>query len=92
MLAALPQGAHVLACWEEGTTLLAVQRGLDLRGDVSIHLSCDSPGRIRAVMRSAARSGTLVFTTIQPRRLGSPREWVVVKSWRRGGLWRHEGR
>jgi hypothetical protein len=92
VLAALPQRAHVLACWDEGTTLLAVQRGFRLRPDVTIHLSCNSPGRVRAVTRSAARSDRRVFTTIQPRRLAAPREWVVVKSWRRGGLWRHGGR
>jgi hypothetical protein len=90
VLEALPARAHVLACWEEGTTLLAVQRALRVRPDVVIHLSCDSPSRIRSVIDSARRKGTAVFTTIPPRRLAAQREWLAVRSWRRGSLWRHQ--
>ena len=92
VLAALPRGAHVLTCWEEGTTLLALQHARDLRQDVAIHLSCDSPGRIRSVVTQARRSATAVFTTIPPRRLAAPRDWIPVASWQRGGLWRYQMR
>jgi hypothetical protein len=93
VLAALPRRAHVLACWEEGTTLLALQKAVHLRPDVAIHLSCDSPGRIRAVIESARREAASVYATIPPRRLPAGGEWIAVASGPRGGLWRHrEGR
>ena len=92
VLAALPRRAHLLACWEEGTTLLATQRALRIRPDVAIHLSCDSPGRIRAVIASARRSDAGVYATIPPRRLPAPGEWVAVAADPRGGLWRHRER
>ena len=90
VLTALPRGAHVLSCWEEGTTLLALQRGLRLRSDVEIHLSCDSPGRIQAVIATARNENARVFTTIPPKRMPAGRKWVAVTSWKRGGLWRNE--
>jgi len=89
VLAALPRRANVLACWEEGTTLLALQRALRIRPDVAIHLSCDSPGRIRAVIASARRGDAGVYATIPPRRLPAPGEWVAMAADPRGGLWRH---
>src|SRR5438876_1601319 len=91
-LAALPRRAHVLSCWEGGTTLLALQQAMRLRPDVAIHLSCDSPARIRSVIESARRGAQGVYTTIPPRRLPAPREWTPVASWPRGSLWRHEDR
>src|SRR5437867_10991713 len=91
VLAALPKRAHVLACWEEGTTLLAAQRALRLRPDVAIHLSCDSEGRIQSVIESARRGASGVYATIPPRRLPLAREWAPAGSWPRGGLWRLEG-
>jgi hypothetical protein len=91
-LESLPRRAQVLSCWEEGTTLLAVQRALLVRPDVAIHLSCDSPGRIHAVIDADRRRPAGVFATIPPRRLPAPAEWIATATWPRGALWRHRER
>jgi transmembrane protein TMEM260 (protein O-mannosyltransferase) len=88
-LAALPARAHVFGCWNEITTLLAVHSALHVRSDVTVHMVCDDPGRVRDVIAEARRGGAKTFTVVPPKRLGAERSWVRAGSWPRGGLWRY---
>lgn len=88
-LAGLPPRAVVLACWDEGTTLLALTRAAGVRPDVEVRLTCDQPGRVAAAAAEAAAAGRALYATIPPARLGDAARWAPAGRWARGALWRH---
>jgi hypothetical protein len=88
-LGKLPAKAHVFGCWNEVTTLLATNRALRVRPDVTVHMVCDDAQRVRSLIAGARRDA--VYTVVPPRRLGAERSWAAAGTWRRGHLWRYQG-
>jgi hypothetical protein len=92
VLTLLPGGAHVVVCWEEGTTLRYLQLAERRRPDVTVHMACDSSPRIARILETASARGEEVFSTIQPTRLRDLGVWEIVGRWPRGMLAHHTGR
>jgi hypothetical protein len=88
VMRALPPGAVVLSCWEEGTTLRYFRYGEPLRNDVDILYHCRVPVPAFAAADSAGRP---VFATYEPTlEATGGRPFHTVGRWTRGGLWRIE--
>lgn len=88
-LAVPAPGATVLACWDEGTTLLYLRHAAGVRTDVDVRLTCDARGRVEAAIERAARADREVYATLAPPRLPRPERWVEAGRWARGALWRY---
>jgi hypothetical protein len=87
VLATLPERAVVLSRWGEGMTLLYAQHALGLRPDVDVRITGTRPERIARGRAAAEREGRGAWATFaSPPGVEGP--WLLVQSWRRGGLWR----
>ncbi len=90
VLAALPAGASVYVCWEEGTTLLYLRHALVVRPDVTVRMTNCHPARMRDWLAEDSARGVPEFTTIRPERRAQGGRWTLVGRSTRGALWRWE--
>jgi hypothetical protein len=89
VFASLPEGAELIVCWEEGTTLRYLQLAESLRPDITLHWTCDNAPRIEQIVREAQGWGRPVYSTIPIARLPEPEKWSMEYSGEHGGLARH---